>query len=277
LSSFIAAQTLTRRRWRDPGVRKTPIALIIGAMNSRLLRTGPVLALTAAVAAPACAHAAGTYEEGKLAYKISGSYVAKGTANLSCTEDLPGGAFRDVDLAYPVTEKVTFKSTTGVVGYQGLVGKSVFFNRIRKYPKITIRVSRTGRPPGRCPKVPSDCGTKKVKGAVLGDFEGPFIPGRRMDLHVDFLTSRKGSHIGDPYKDCPVGEESAGWFADAVGPPVGSDYDFQAKALRYPKVKAFYSRKRRTLSGSSKSRNSKLKMKMTLKRTITKRQPNRAG
>ena len=220
-----------------------------------------------AAAAPA---SASTFESGSLSFGVSGSWVSTGAVTRSCN-----GA----DVSYSVTERVKIRGLSrGRIGYQGTVGKSVFFNRISKYPKVRLTVSRTTSPPGViCAGNPLDCGTRTLNGLAKPEFSGPFRSSGRLDLHVVFARTRSASQFPDPFRECPLPDTGPGWFADAVDRPVGGSFDWQAKALGYPKPRGFYAKRSRTLKGTERRQGATLKLKMSLKRKIRVRKPSFSG
>ena len=219
-----------------------------------------------AAAAPA---SGSTFESGSLSYGVSGSWVSAGKVTRSC-----GGA----DATFTVTERVKVRGLSrGRIGYQGTVRRSVFFNRITKYAKVRLSVSRTASPPMVCPGAPADCGTRTLSGVAKPEFSGPFRSSGRVDLRLVFARTRFASPFPDPFDSCPLPDEGPGWFADAVDRPVGGDFDWQAKTLRYPRTKAFYARRSRTLRGTTRRQGATLKLKLSLKRTIKVRKPSFSG
>ena len=222
-----------------------------------------------AAAAPA---SASTFESGSLTFGVSGSWVSTGPVTRSC-----GGA-SNTELTYNVTERVKVSGRSkGRIGYQGTVRRSVFFNRIAKYPKVRLTVSRTTSPAVNCAGNPLDCGTRTLNGLAKPEFSGPFRSSGRLDLHVVFARTRAASQFPDPFRDCPLPDTGPGWFADAVDRPVGGTFDWQAKSLGYPKPRGFYARRSRTLKGSVRRQGATLKLKMSLKRKIRVRKPSFAG
>ena len=219
-----------------------------------------------AAAAPA---SASTFESGSLTFGVSGSWVSTGAVTRSC-----GGA----DVSYNVTERVKVRGLSrGRIGYQGTVGRSVFFNRIAKYPKVRLAVSRTTSVPLNCPGSPLDCGTRTLNGLAKPEFSGPFRSRGRLDLHLVFARTRFASQFPDPFDNCPLSDEGPGWFADAVDRPVGGEFDWQAKTLGYPRPRGFYAKRSRTLRGTEKRQGATLKLKLSLKRRIRVRKPSFAG
>jgi hypothetical protein len=224
-------------------------------------------AVLATLALAGTADARGTYQEGRLSYAVSGSYVATGTDTTSC------------DTPYPVVEKVSFSSGHGIAKYQGDVGKTPFFGgRGEHGAKLKLTVSRTASPPAGCQLSETpDCGTHVLKGYVSSQFEGPFRAGRPLDLHVRVGDGRFSSSFKSPFSTC--GADALGPFSgDVINPSTGSGFDAQAKALHYPRPKGFWGHKRLTLAGTThhKSTGSTLTfhMKMKLARTTTKSRPD---
>ena len=219
-----------------------------------------------AVATPA---SASTFESGSLSIGVSGSWVSTGSVTRSC-----GGA----EASYTVTERVKIRGLSkGRIGYQGTAGKSVFFNRISKYPKVRLSVSRTSGPAAVCTGPTPRCGTRTLTGVAKPEFEGPFRSNGRVELRLVFARTKASSPFPDPFPDCPLPDEGPGWFAKAVDRPVGSSYDWQAKTLRWPRTKAFYAKRKRTVSGTGRRQGATLKLKMSLKRKIRVRKPSFAG
>jgi hypothetical protein len=194
---------------------------------------------------------AGGFKKGSISYRVSGGYVEKGSVQIECTDELG----QDVDTTYPVTDRVTFHSSLGRAGYQGLAGRSVFFLGVGDHsPKLRVTVKRTAMPPVCTPPVKSDCGTRKVKGVLRSQFSGPSRAGRPLDLHLVFAHSRTSSGLTDPFKKCPLPDSLSSWFGQVVNPPVGPAFDFQDRALSYPSVKGFYAHRKFKLAGHSVER-----------------------
>ena len=211
-------------------------------MNSRLPVTlAAVLALLAA--APA-AHAA-TFQAGQMRFTVSGSWASSGTATTSCDDPVTGDS---KPVQYPAGERVTFKGTSaGRISYRGLVGRSIFFERIGARPKIKVTVMRTATPPaGRCDTQGTpDCGTRTLTGVANPEFEGPFRAGRPVRLRFDFARTATSYRFADPFKACALPAAGPDWWASAMS-PVGNGFDFQAAALDVPSPRGFYAKCRRT-------------------------------
>lgn len=226
-------------------------------------RTILATALLSTVALAGTADARGTYQEGRLTYSVSGSYVATGTETSSC------------DTPYPVVERVSFSSGRGLARYRGDVGKTPFFGARGEHgASLRLAVSRTASPPAGC-QLPQklDCGTHVIKGYVSSRFEGPLRAGRPLDLHVHFGDGKFSFGFKSPFTTC--GEDSLGPFSgDVINPPIGSGFDAQARALHYPRPKGFWGRKRRTLAGTARTKGLVFHMELKLARTTTKSRPD---
>jgi hypothetical protein len=230
------------------------------AMRARLIAATAVLVPLALAGA---ADARGTYQEGRLTYSVSGSYVATATDTTSC------------DAPFQATEKVSFSSGRGLAKYQGDVGKTPFFGARGEHgAKLKLTVTRAATPPAGCqPTGAPDCGTHTLEGYVSSEFEGPFRAGRPLDLHVRMGGAKYELGFKSPYKSCGV--DAFGPFSgDVLNPPTGAGFDAQAKALHYPRSKGFWARKRRTLSGTARTKGLVFHMKMKLVRTTTKSKPD---
>ena len=216
-------------------------------------------------------------------FTVSGSWVASGSASADCTDPATGDSKL---VSYPSTERVTFKGTSaGRISYRGLVGRSIFFERIGARPRVKVTVTRTATPPPGCrPDATPDCGTRTLTGVANPQFEGPFRRGRPVRLRFDFARTATSYRFADPFKSCALPGAGPDWWAAAMS-PVGSDFDFQAAALDVPSPKGFYAKRRRTFSGSATRRfkgdpgisqgpsTATLKMKVGVSRRVTKSQP----
>jgi hypothetical protein len=248
-------------------------------MKAQIAAAATVLA---ALALAGTADAGGTYQEGRLSFAVSGSYVATGTDTVSCkVQTGPTPADYDYqDTPYPVVEKVSFKSGRGVAFYHGDLGKTPFFGGPHEHgAKLALTVSRTPTLPAGCqPRQPLDCGTHTMKGYVASQFEGPFRAGRPLDLHVRVGDGRYSGTFKSPFTTC--GSDSLGPFDGyVINPPVGSQFDAQAKALGYPRPKRFWAHKRLTLSGTARHTGNHgatlvFHMKMKLARKTAKSRPD---
>jgi hypothetical protein len=250
-------------------------------MNSHLRIPLLALVLAGALAAPA---QAATYQEGKLGFTVSGSWVASGPASVDCS-DKETGELRQVE--YPVTERVTFTGRgSGRIGYRGIVGRSIFFNRIFARPKVTVSVSRTPGPPAGCElSSPADCGPRSLSGVANPKFEGPLRSSKPVKLQFDFARTKSSFRFSDPFERCPGPAAGPDWWASAMNPVGGDGYDFQAAALDVASPRTFYRKRRQTFSGSATKRykgdpgrgvrpsSATLKMKVGVTRTVTKSQP----
>ena len=253
-------------------------------MNSRLPVT--LAAALALLAAAPAAHAA-TFQAGQMRFTVSGSWVSSGTATTSCDDPVTGDS---KPIQYPSAERVTFKGTSaGRISYRGLVGKSIFFERIAARPRIRVKATRTATPPAGCkPEATPDCGTRTLTGVANPEFEGPVRPGRPVKLRFDFARTATSYRFADPFKGCALPAAGPDWWAAAMG-PVGNDFDFQAAALDVPSPKGFYAKRRRTFSGSVTRRfkgdpgvtigssTATLKMKVSVSRRVTRSQPAFGG
>ena len=246
-------------------------------------RPATLLAAVALLAVAPAADAA-TFQTGQVRFTVSGSWVNSGTATTSCDDPVTGDS---KPVQYPAGERVTFKGTSaGRIGYRGLVGRSIFFERIRARPMVRVTVTRTATPPaGRCETDgKSDCGTRTLTGVANPEFEGPFRAGRPVKLSFDFARTATSYRFSDPFKACALPSSGPDWWAGAMS-PAGDGYDFQSAALDVPAPKGFYAKRRQTFSGSATRRykgdpgvtqgpaKATLKMKVTVGRKVTKSQP----
>jgi len=236
--------------------------------------------LVLVVAPPA--HAA-TFQEGRLKFTVSGSWVASGPTIVDCQDRSSG---ETTVLKPTITERVTFRSTSaGRVAYKGLVGRSIFFGRIGATPKVKLSVSRGPNPPANCSSSPApDCGSRTLGGVANPEFEGPLRMGGKVGLGFDFAKSRTSFRFADPFRRCPEPGAGPGWFAAALGNS-GDAQGLQAAAIGNPSVKRLYGRRSQTFSGSATKRfkgdpgiglgpsSATLKMKVTVSRKVTKSQP----
>lgn len=271
MSSGVAFGVVPNARSRD---RMHP-----GRMNSHLRTT--LLAVAGLLAATPVADAA-TFQQGQMRFTVSGSWVASGVASADCDDPVTG----DRKVRFPAAERVTFKGTSaGRVGYRGLVGRSIFFERIGARPKVRITVTRSATPPAGCQlENRPDCGTRTLTGVANPEFEGPVRAGRPVKLRFDFARTATSYRLSDPFKGCPLPSAVQGWWAAAMS-PVGDDFDFQAAALDLPSPKGLYARRSRTFSGSATRRykgdsgagegpaTATLKLKVGVSRKVTKSQP----
>jgi hypothetical protein len=226
-------------------------------------------AVLATLALAGTADARGTYQEGRLSYSVSGSYVATTTQQVPCGDNDPPTV---------LVEKVSFKSGRGVAFYHGDVNRTPFFGGPHEHgAKLSLTVSRTVTSPSPCQSpVKPDCGTHTLKGHVASQFESSLRAGRPVDLHVRIGSGRYSTTFKSPFSTCGV--DLVGPFdGNVLNPPTGSGFDAQAKALGYPGVRGFWARKRRTLSGTARDKASgqtlvfHMKMKLSRKTTVSRR------
>ena len=248
-----------------------------------MIRPATFLAVLLLLAVAPAADAA-TFQTGQMRFTVSGSWVNTGTATTSCDDPVTGDS---KPVQYPAVERATFKGTSaGRIGYRGLVGRSIFFERIRARPKVKVTVTRRATPPaGRCEtEGKPDCGTRTLAGVASPEFEGPFRAGRPVKLSFDFARTATSYRFSDPFKACALPSSGPDWWAGAMS-PVGDGYDFQSAALDVPATSGFYAKRRHTFSGSATRRykgdpgvtegpaKATLKMKVTVSRKVTKSQP----
>lgn len=244
-------------------------------MNSHLRIPLLALLLVGALAAPA---QAATYQSGKLRFTVSGSWVHTGQNFVDCRN-----AEGDLEpVKFAVTERVRVTGlSSGRIGYQGLVGRSIFFNRIYATPKVTVTVTRTApRPACDDSREAWDCGSKTLRGVANPEFEGPFPFGTAVRLRFDFARTRSSFRFDDPFKTCPGPDNGPGWFAAAMTKAT-NPFDWQAAALDVPSPKGFYRKRRQTFSGSVTKRykgdagrgqgdaSATLKMKVGIRRGVS--------
>ena len=136
-------------------------------------------------------------------FTVSGTWLNSGSATADCA-DPPTGDSKLVP--YPSTERVTFKGTSaGRLSYRGLVGRSIFFERIGARPKVKVTVTRTATPPAGCETDGTpDCGTRTLTGVANPEFEGPFRPGRPVKLRFDFARTSTSYRFSDPFNACAL-------------------------------------------------------------------------
>lgn len=250
-------------------------------MTSRLAAS--LAAALALLAVAPAAHAA-TFQTGQMRFTVSGSWVNTGTATTSCDDPVTGDS---KPVQYPASERVTFKGTSaGRINYRGLVGRSIFFERIGARPRVKVTVTRTATPPaGRCEtEGKPDCGTRTLTGVANPEFSGPVRAGRAVRLTFDFARTATSFRFSDPFKACALPSSGPDWWGGAMS-PVGDRFDFQSAALDVPAPKGFYSKRSRTFSGSATRRykgdpgvtqgpaTATLKMKVKVSRTGIRSQP----